>query len=85
MHTDHFSGTAGKKGDSKPRARAKSSAKPKTLSLKQQQSATAQSIDMSTLIATAAYFHAERRGFEPGHELDDWLAAEQQVRTKYQS
>ena len=30
-------------------------------------------------IARAAYFLAEARGFEPGHELDDWLAAEQQV------
>ena len=31
------------------------------------------------LIGTAAYYHAERRGFEPGHELDDWLAAERDV------
>lgn len=30
-------------------------------------------------IARAAYFLAEARGFEPGHELDDWLTAEQQV------
>lgn len=28
------------------------------------------------MIAEAAYFRAERRGFEPGHELEDWLAAE---------
>ena len=27
-------------------------------------------------IATAAYFRAERRGFQPGHELEDWLASE---------
>ncbi len=27
-------------------------------------------------IAELAYFKAEERGFEPGHELDDWLAAE---------
>jgi hypothetical protein len=27
-------------------------------------------------IAKAAYFLAEQRGFAPGHELDDWLAAE---------
>jgi hypothetical protein len=27
-------------------------------------------------IAHAAYLHAERRGFAPGHEIDDWLAAE---------
>lgn len=27
-------------------------------------------------IAVAAYFRAEQRGFMPGLELDDWLAAE---------
>jgi Protein of unknown function (DUF2934) len=31
------------------------------------------------LIEQAAYFRAERRGFAPGHEVDDWLAAEQEV------
>jgi hypothetical protein len=30
-------------------------------------------------VATAAYFRAQRRGFEPGHELDDWLAAEAEL------
>jgi hypothetical protein len=30
-------------------------------------------------IAEAAYFKAERRGFAGGRELDDWLAAEQEV------
>jgi hypothetical protein len=28
------------------------------------------------LIAVAAYYLAERRNFEPGHETEDWLAAE---------
>jgi hypothetical protein len=27
-------------------------------------------------IAHAAYLRAEKRGFAPGHEVDDWLAAE---------
>lgn len=27
-------------------------------------------------VATAAYFLAEARGFEPGHELEDWFTAE---------
>lgn len=31
------------------------------------------------LIEEAAYHHAEARGFEPGHELDDWLLAEDEV------
>jgi hypothetical protein len=30
-------------------------------------------------IAEAAYWRAERRGFTAGQELDDWLAAEQEV------
>ena len=30
-------------------------------------------------IQTEAYFLAQRRGFLPGHELDDWLAAEELV------
>lgn len=30
-------------------------------------------------IATAAYYRAEARGFAPGHELDDWVAAEAEM------
>jgi Protein of unknown function (DUF2934) len=30
-------------------------------------------------IAQEAYLSAQRRGFAPGHELDDWLAAENEV------
>jgi len=28
------------------------------------------------MIAEAAYYRAEERGFEPGHDLEDWLEAE---------
>ena len=31
------------------------------------------------LIAVAAYYLAERRNFQPGHEDEDWLAAEVQI------
>jgi hypothetical protein len=31
------------------------------------------------MIAEAAYFRAEQRGFAPGAELDDWLEAEIEV------
>ena len=31
------------------------------------------------MIAEAAYFYAERRGFTPGNEMDDWLRAEADV------
>ena len=33
----------------------------------------------AALIAQAAYFRAEKRGFAPGHEAEDWLAAEAEV------
>lgn len=32
-----------------------------------------------SLIAETAYLRAERRGFAPGHETEDWLAAEAEV------
>ncbi len=28
------------------------------------------------MIGEAAYYRSKKRGFAPGHELDDWLAAE---------
>ncbi len=31
------------------------------------------------MICEAAYYIAEHRGFEPGHDVDDWFAAEQQI------
>ena len=31
------------------------------------------------MIAEAAYFRAERRGFAPGNEMSDWLEAEVDV------
>lgn len=31
------------------------------------------------MICEAAYYIAEHRGFEPGHDVDDWLEAEQQI------
>lgn len=35
--------------------------------------------DRDARIAELAYLRAERRGFEPGHELEDWLDAEREV------
>lgn len=37
------------------------------------------------LIAEAAYFRAERRGFEPGNEISDWLDAEAEVAGRLES
>jgi hypothetical protein len=35
--------------------------------------------DRRAMIAEAAYLRAERRGFTPGKEEEDWLAAEEEV------
>lgn len=32
--------------------------------------------DRFSRVAVSAYYKAQARGFQPGHELDDWLAAE---------
>jgi hypothetical protein len=66
------------RSNGKKRHRA-SSADKSTLHLKGKP-ATPIAGDVTGMIATAAYFLAEQRGFEPGHELEDWLTAEQKVR-----
>jgi hypothetical protein len=38
--------------------------------------------DLNRLIAETAYYRAQQRGFAPGHELDDWIAAEAEVRRR---
>lgn len=31
------------------------------------------------MVAEAAFYMAQRRRFDPGHDIDDWLAAEQAI------
>jgi len=38
--------------------------------------------ERQSMIATEAYYRAERRGFETGHEVEDWQAAEAEVDTR---
>jgi hypothetical protein len=40
-------------------------------------------INVEDEIRRLAYLLAERRGFEPGHEAEDWLAAEREIRQRY--
>jgi Protein of unknown function (DUF2934) len=35
--------------------------------------------DRQAMIATAAYYRAEKRHFAPGCELEDWIAAELEI------
>jgi len=41
------------------------------------------SLDHHADIARAAYFRAERRGFARGHEIEDWLEAENELRRRF--
>ena len=40
-------------------------------------------INVEEEIRRLAYLLSERRGFEPGHEAEDWLAAEREIRQRY--
>lgn len=40
-------------------------------------------INVDEEIRRLAYLMSERRGFEPGHETEDWLAAEHEIRQRY--
>lgn len=33
----------------------------------------------TAMVTERAFLKAEKRGFEPGHELDDWLEAEKEI------
>jgi hypothetical protein len=35
--------------------------------------------EVEQMIATAAYYRAEKRSFEVGYELEDWLMAEKEI------
>ena len=64
-----------------PRARAKSSPTPRVRKAAAKVSArvTISEDVRRGMIAEGAYLRAERRGFAPGHEEEDWLAAEAEV------
>lgn len=38
-----------------------------------------ENIDRKIMIAEAAYYRAEQRGFSPDQENEDWLEAEKQI------
>ena len=40
-------------------------------------------VSRQALIAELAYFRARDRGFEPGHEVEDWLEAEAEFDKRY--
>ena len=40
-------------------------------------------INLEEEIRSLAYLISERRGFTPGHEAEDWLAAEREIQQRY--
>ena len=61
---------------------AKAASAPGLVAAAASQSAQRQPIDQEVkrlMIAEAAYYCAEKRGFAPGGELQDWLDAEAQL------
>lgn len=59
--------TAASPAGTKPSARPGSSSSPVTADVRR------------TMIAEAAYYIAEQRGFTEGRTMDDWLLAEKQI------
>ncbi|MGC3981111.1 MAG: DUF2934 domain-containing protein [Steroidobacteraceae bacterium] len=70
-----------KKSDAVKAEPAAAPVKRKTSTKKVVAPKAAQPADLTPMIATAAYFLAEQRHFAPGCELQDWLAAEQMIRS----
>ena len=60
-------------------SKAKSKAVDSHAAAQMQEQAQTSTSHAAEQVAIAAYFKAEARGFEPGHELEDWLAAESEV------
>jgi hypothetical protein len=40
-------------------------------------------INLEEEVRRLAYLLAERRGFEPGHEAEDWITAEREIHQRY--
>jgi hypothetical protein len=54
--------------------------KPQAQPQQPEQSRPELSRDDQERIREAAYYRAQQRGFSPGYEIEDWLAAEAQIR-----
>lgn len=63
----------------KPAATRKAAAPRKTATPAAARPSRTDEPERGELVRLAAYFRAERRGFAPGYELEDWLAAEAEV------
>ena len=70
------------KTTSNPSGRSVSATKPTAMSVPETRKDIGPSIsaeERQRLVERAAYFRAEKRGFTPGFELQDWIEAEVEV------
>ncbi|MEO8063511.1 MAG: DUF2934 domain-containing protein [Pseudomonadota bacterium] len=68
------------KGASKRRSgKPQHGGQPPSNSIVTRSSAYVEPHEREAMIAESAYHHSAHRGFEPGHEVDDWLAAESDI------
>lgn len=63
----------------KASSKAKSASKSKTGSSQAAKKRLDHGDERYVYISEAAYYRAQARGFEQGHELEDWLAAEAEL------
>ena len=67
----------------KPATKSAKSVKPaaqaKTAARKKAAPAVPSQGERDSMVRMAAYFRAEQRGFAPGNEWEDWLAAEAEI------
>jgi len=71
------------KGQSPMPAEISSRSQQKPNSILRQKGAFLEPERRQAMIAEAAYFQAEHRGFESGHELEDWYEAEKEIDAKF--
>lgn len=62
-----------------PQVRGKPASSRSRATLKAVPATSAFECPREQMIAEAAYFRAEQRGFAPGNEMSDWLEAESDV------
>ncbi|MBI3902473.1 MAG: DUF2934 domain-containing protein [Nitrosomonadales bacterium] len=63
----------------KSAAQVKAAAPAKRVARKVSKPASVSPEDRYHMIATAAYYLAEKRGFAGGYEMNDWISAEAQI------
>ena len=79
-------GNAKQKSRTKPGSEETSTGEGKNASAKRTRAVSVEQLvavsdEFRAMVAQAAYYRAEARGFEPGHEESDWLEAEDEIRT----